>query len=50
MMRQDRLNWQIRFAEHAMTPPQLADFPLLFRAKLKRSTRTRSGGTAGQPD
>jgi len=30
MTRQDRLNWQIRFAEGAMTALQLRDFTLLF--------------------
>jgi phosphoribosylaminoimidazolecarboxamide formyltransferase / IMP cyclohydrolase len=33
MTRQDLLNWQIRFAEHALTPPQLADFTRLFGAE-----------------
>jgi phosphoribosylaminoimidazolecarboxamide formyltransferase / IMP cyclohydrolase len=35
MTRQDRLNWQIRFAEHAMTPSQLAEFTRLFGAEAQ---------------
>ena len=30
MLRQDRLNWQIRMAEDDMTPRQLAEFAALF--------------------
>jgi phosphoribosylaminoimidazolecarboxamide formyltransferase/IMP cyclohydrolase len=30
MLRQDRLNWQIRMAEEDMTPRQLAEFAVLF--------------------
>ena len=33
MKRQDRLNWQIRFAGHEMTRGQLADFTTLFGAE-----------------
>ena len=36
MGRQDRLNWQIRFAGQEMTPAQLAEFGTLFGAEARR--------------
>ncbi len=36
MKRQDRLNWQIRFAGQEMTPGQLAEFESLFGADSRR--------------
>ncbi len=36
MKRQDRLNWQIRFAEDAMTVPQRTEFVDLFGAEAAR--------------
>jgi phosphoribosylaminoimidazolecarboxamide formyltransferase / IMP cyclohydrolase len=36
MKRQDRLNWQIRFAEDAMTVPQRTEFVDLFGAEATR--------------
>jgi phosphoribosylaminoimidazolecarboxamide formyltransferase / IMP cyclohydrolase len=35
MGRQDRLNWQIRFAGQEMTAPQLAEFESLFGAEVR---------------
>ena len=35
MQRQDRLNWQVRFAGREMTPGQLAEFAALFGAQAR---------------
>jgi phosphoribosylaminoimidazolecarboxamide formyltransferase / IMP cyclohydrolase len=41
MTRQDRLNWQIRFAEGAMTSLQLRDFALLFGPRAVEDFRSK---------
>ena len=47
MGRQDRLNWQIRFAGREMTAGQLAEFQALFGAEGRSATTIRSGGRSG---
>ena len=48
MKRQDRLNWQIRFAENAMTIPQRTQFVGLFGSEAaQRLDDTPAGGSRG---
>jgi phosphoribosylaminoimidazolecarboxamide formyltransferase / IMP cyclohydrolase len=42
MTRQDRLNWQIRFADHAMTVPQRTEFADLFGTEAAQRFDDRS--------
>lgn len=50
MKRQDRLNWQIRFAGHEMTRGQLADFTALFGADAATRYDDQTWRDAGMHD
>ena len=47
MGRQDRLNWQIRFAGQEMTAGQLTEFRRCSAPTPAAATTTRPGGTSG---